>query len=138
MCEFESCSWKGVLDTTLCYKVCQWLATGRWFSPGTPISSNNKTCPHDITEILLKVALNTINQTLQQNSYILCKWPIKMENMNPCSEYRWNICCLILSNTHSIKTWIDIHCVNCQSRNKTTTVYYKKTKCWKQWYKVRS
>jgi hypothetical protein len=25
---------RGVLDTTLCDKVCQWLATGRWFSPG--------------------------------------------------------------------------------------------------------
>jgi hypothetical protein len=30
------------------------------FSPGTPVSSNNKTDLHDITEILLKVALNTI------------------------------------------------------------------------------
>ena len=26
---------RGVIDTTLCDKVCQWLATGRWFSPGT-------------------------------------------------------------------------------------------------------
>ena len=26
-------------DTTLCDKVCQWLATGRWFSPSTPVSS---------------------------------------------------------------------------------------------------
>ena len=42
--------------TTLCDKVCQWLATGRWFSP---VSSTNKTDHHDITEILLKVALNT-------------------------------------------------------------------------------
>jgi hypothetical protein len=25
---------RGVLDTTLCDKVCQWLATGWWFSPG--------------------------------------------------------------------------------------------------------
>ena len=25
----------------LCDKVCQWLATGRWFSPGTPVSSTN-------------------------------------------------------------------------------------------------
>jgi hypothetical protein len=33
---------------------------GRWFSPGTPVSSTNKTGRHDITEILLKVALNTI------------------------------------------------------------------------------
>jgi hypothetical protein len=46
--------------TTLCDKVTQWLATGRWFSPGNPISSTNKTDRHDITEILLKVALNTI------------------------------------------------------------------------------
>ena len=36
--------------------------TGRWFSSGTLISSTNKTDPHDIAEILLKVALNTINQ----------------------------------------------------------------------------
>jgi hypothetical protein len=47
----------------LCDKVCQWLATGWWFSLGTPISSTNKTDCHDITEILLKVALNTIKQT---------------------------------------------------------------------------
>ena len=44
----------------LCNKVCQWLAAGRWFSPGSPVSSINKTDRHDITEILLKVALNTI------------------------------------------------------------------------------
>ena len=60
-CELEPCSWQGVLDTTLCDKVCLWLATGRWFSPCTPVSSTNKTDRHDITEILLKVALNTIN-----------------------------------------------------------------------------
>jgi hypothetical protein len=48
-------------DTTL---ILQWPATGWWFSPGTPVSSTNKTDCHDITEILLKVALNTINQTL--------------------------------------------------------------------------
>ena len=48
---------RGVLDTTLCDKVCQWLATNRWFSRGTPVSSTNKTDCHDITEILLKVAL---------------------------------------------------------------------------------
>jgi hypothetical protein len=31
-----------------------------WFSPGTPVSSTTNTDRHDITEILLKVALNTI------------------------------------------------------------------------------
>jgi hypothetical protein len=36
------------------------FATCRWFSPGTPVSSTNKTDRYDITEILLKVALNTL------------------------------------------------------------------------------
>jgi hypothetical protein len=60
--EFEPRSWRGVLDTTLCDKVCQRLATDLWLSPGTPISSTNKTDRHDIAEMLLKVALNTINK----------------------------------------------------------------------------
>jgi hypothetical protein len=61
--EFKSHIWQGVLDTTLCDKVCQWLATGQWLSPSTLVSSTNKTDQYNITEILLKVALNTINQT---------------------------------------------------------------------------
>jgi hypothetical protein len=43
-------------------KVYQLLAHGWWFSPGTPASSTTETGRHDIAEILLKVALNTINQ----------------------------------------------------------------------------
>jgi hypothetical protein len=54
---------RGVLNTTLCDKVCHWLAAGRWFSPGTHISSTNKTEHHNITEILLKV-VNTITLSL--------------------------------------------------------------------------
>ena len=45
--------------------VCQCLAAGRWFSPGRPVSSTNKTERHDITEILLKFALSTIKTTNQ-------------------------------------------------------------------------
>ena len=37
--------------------------TGRWFSPGALVSFTNKSDHHDITEILLKVALNTITLT---------------------------------------------------------------------------
>jgi hypothetical protein len=37
------------------------IATCQWFSPGTLVSSPNKTDRHDITEVLLKVALNAIN-----------------------------------------------------------------------------
>ena len=46
---------RGVLYT-LYDKACQWLAASRWFSL---VSFTNKTDSHDITEILLKVALNT-------------------------------------------------------------------------------
>jgi hypothetical protein len=57
---------RGVLDTTLRNKACQWLATCWRFSLGTPVSSTNKTYLHDVTGILLKVALNTI--TLSANT----------------------------------------------------------------------
>jgi hypothetical protein len=56
----ESLSWQGVLDTTLCDKVCQLPVTGGWFSASTPVSSIIKNDWHDITEKLLKVVLNTI------------------------------------------------------------------------------
>ena len=56
--------------TTLSDEICQWLATGRWFSPSTQVSSTNKTDRHDITEILLKVALNTIKQTNKHRSLV--------------------------------------------------------------------
>ena len=46
------------------YKVYQLLPHGRWFSPGTSASSITKTGRHDIAKILLKVALNTINQSI--------------------------------------------------------------------------
>jgi len=47
---------------------------GQWFSPGTPVSSTNKSDRHNITEILMKVTLNTITLTLNYNmavSFIL-------------------------------------------------------------------
>ena len=55
---------QGVVDTTLCDKVCQWLSAGQWFLLGTLVSSTNKTDLHDIAEILLKVALNISTLTL--------------------------------------------------------------------------
>jgi hypothetical protein len=64
---------RGVLYTTLCDKVCQWLAAGLWFSLGIPVSSTNKTDHHDIAEILLKVVLNTINLTPSSlNLLLIC------------------------------------------------------------------
>ena len=52
-----------------CDQVCLWLAAKNvWFSPGTPVSSTNKTDCHDITEILLKIGVkhHNPNPTLQR------------------------------------------------------------------------
>jgi hypothetical protein len=81
---------RGVLNTTLCDKVCQWLATGRWFSP---VSSTNKTDRHDITEILLKVVLNTITRFLTRRWwYLLCgKTTCFVEFFNSASSLKWHV-----------------------------------------------
>ena len=63
-------SWRRVFDTTWCDKICQWLAAGRWFPPGTPISSTNKTDRHNVTEILLKVVSNTITLIFNRKNKI--------------------------------------------------------------------
>ena len=91
------------LDTTLCYKVCQWLVAGRWFSPGTPTSSTNKTDCHNITEILSKVVFNTITTvTTLKTRIILFMQVLKIssraimgDNFNNCKNvnYSWNATC---------------------------------------------
>ena len=65
-------------------------ATGRLFSPVIPVSSTNKTVRHDITEILLKVALNTINQQTSHQiadvklwAEIFCGFHIELRSPNP-------------------------------------------------------
>ena len=50
-------------DTTLCEKVCQWLAVDG-FPRGTPVSSTNKTDYHDITEILFESGAKHNDPTL--------------------------------------------------------------------------
>ena len=66
-CEFESRSRRSLQHYVI--KFVSDLRQVGGFSPGPPVSSTNKTYLHDITEILLKVALNTIKQpkNLQTN-----------------------------------------------------------------------
>ena len=47
-----------------CDKVYQWLTAGPQFSPGTPVSTTDKTDHYDITKVLLKVALSTTDLNL--------------------------------------------------------------------------
>jgi hypothetical protein len=68
------------------------FSTGQWFSSGTPVSSTNNTDCHDITEILLKVALNTITHpspTHRIINYILFLRPNKY-GVNSYKYYKSN------------------------------------------------
>ena len=78
-CEFESRSWRGVLDTTLCDKFCLWLAIGRWFFRCPPPI---KLTTANISEILLKVALNIITLTRYHN-YI-----VRYDHSSTCKNLR--------------------------------------------------
>ena len=101
-CEFKSCWWRGVLDTTVCDTVCQWLAVGLWFSLGTPVYSTNKTDCHDIVESGVKhhnpnswlnrktdkfILRNLLNQTGNQR---LLQMFLQMKKMFPWKQ-RYNL-----------------------------------------------
>ena len=81
-------------------KAYQLLSHGRWFSPGIPASFTITTGRHYIAKILLKVALNTINQIksnqinvldvrtcihLTSVYYVLCVRPIR--TCLQCTKY---------------------------------------------------
>ena len=68
-------------------KVYQLLAHGRWFSPGTPASSTTKTSCHNIAVILLKVVLNTKNQSINQ-SYKLLLFSYTIVDLSDQDIYR--------------------------------------------------
>jgi hypothetical protein len=102
-CEFESWSGRGVQHYMYVIKFVSDLWQVGGFLRVTPVSSTNKTGRHDITEILLKVALNIIKQTNKQykkiivclfNSYVFCflfkKWSFKTGDLLKGAQLRWN------------------------------------------------
>jgi hypothetical protein len=110
---------RGVLHTTFCDEVCQWIVATRWLSPGTLVSSTNKTDRHDITEILLKVALSTIilKSPPSPSTPLLNYWSLIIH----C--YRRQYCIFWTVIPQSINTY---HCIQSSScyhfvvyRNKT-------------------
>ena len=98
-----------VLDTTLCDKVCQWLATSLWFSPDI---STNKTDHHNITEILLKVEQNmTLLLMYKHNArYTIDNIIIILaELFNTLWQYIYFTCLMVLALSvcpfHSLSTY---------------------------------
>ena len=92
----------------LCDKVCQWLTARRRFSPGPPVFSNNKTDCHDITEILLKVALNTTSSTKPTCNVYYDKQGYKYI-VYPVSTYIWSSTLPVCSESLIRRTIIQIH-----------------------------
>ena len=60
---------RGVFDTILYDKVCQWLATGRWFSTCTPVSLHQSNWPpiYRYNWNIAEVALNTSVRLLMRH-----------------------------------------------------------------------
>jgi hypothetical protein len=85
--------------------VCQWLAAGWWFFPGTPVSSTNKTDRHYITEILLntitpvvkiciKLHILTLPVRYKSHCYIIFILIIKCPSLYTIFIlWNLNICC---------------------------------------------
>jgi hypothetical protein len=71
----------------------QIIAKLEWFSPGTPFSSTNKTDRRDITEILLKVALDTINpnQTRKIKKLLALYLHVELQPKQCFKSYSFNI-----------------------------------------------
>ena len=77
---------------------------GRWFSPGTLISSTNKTDHHNVTEILLKVALNTITLTtkhllMKTTFFFNCSSSLLLATVQNETIYCYTLMNIFLSET---------------------------------------
>ena len=80
---FYNVTWRGVFDTTLCDKVCQWLMAGQRFSLGTPVSSTNNSDCHDILVLQLRYMVG-----------VYLKYFFTVRNFD---SNIWAVCCLFSS-----------------------------------------
>ena len=107
----------GVLDTALCDIICQWLVVDQWFSLGTPLSSTNKTDSHDITELVLKVALNTVIGISFQD---ICTYTKDVKSMRIIIFFKL----LVLSVIHFLWNFICFICLTPLTDIKLEAFYF--------------
>jgi hypothetical protein len=110
---FERACWcllkKHVTVTTSCDKIWQSLVTGLWFSPGTPMSSTNKIVHHDIAEMLLKVALNTITLALNCQKDPTTTMVIDTDCIGSCKSNYHTITATTANNKEAKNSFIFLH-----------------------------
>jgi hypothetical protein len=80
-----------VLDTTLCDKVCQWLATGRWFSPSLWLWC--------LTPLL------TILKLYHDNQFYWWRKPVLGENHRPVASHWQTLSHNVVSSTYHL-SWL--------------------------------
>ena len=102
-------------------KVYQLLNHRRWFSPGTPASSTTKTTRHDIAEILLKVELNTINQSNRILDHVRFSF-FRMATTNTKYLFFYFFSCI-----HICQKFYGIRCVSCLTD--TCLVFFVDIRC---------
>jgi hypothetical protein len=70
--------------TTLCDKVCQWLAAGRWFSPGTPQFPPPIKLTWDKKRVRVEVMV--FNATFNNISAISWRWTMVVQHQVRCFQ----------------------------------------------------
>jgi hypothetical protein len=85
------------------YHICTLQHACWWFSPCNLVSSTNKIKLHDNTEILVKVALNTINLTDKHILEIKTIWEIIVSIHLVGNCHRWSIIGRCLHSDH--RSW---------------------------------
>ena len=103
---------------TMCTRY-NWLATGQCFFPGISVSFTNKTGWHNITEILLKVVFNKINQNENEDSDFNCIFvPVSSQDLDFQCHMSWSLFVFSEINRKVIVPCVNIdgfddqHCLN--------------------------
>jgi len=103
------------------------LAHGRWFSPCTPASSTIKTGRHDITEILLKVALNTKINQIKSNQELQPFFGIGLKFNNTMMHNKWFANLGVVGHAQyplvKLNTCIPLVGIGCEMGKKTSQIY---------------
>jgi hypothetical protein len=110
---------RGVLDTTLCDTVCEWLATCRWFSPGTPIYSTNKTN----WNIVESGVTPHTPKTYYNHSFFPLKPLVHLEliRLTYSSSSRKGLFCSDRSTTSKLRDYLSCWLSKCKQKRSTLT-----------------
>jgi hypothetical protein len=119
---------RGLLNTTLCDKVCQWLTAGQWFSPISYEFSSKLKLWHNIniscdTESIAQKKTNNVKNG-KLIKYIQAQWLyffFKSQYIHTFTSSKDSNCilsCYLVTNIHiSDSSLVNIKCTYCLSDN---------------------